>query len=374
MRKFIDVVSTRKTLRRNNSFPPRPVSALVFALLLCFFAFSAGCVISPRRIVGGGTGSTGSPSPTPTPAPSGNPGVLYVSNPSAASILRFSNAATANGNLAPAAVITGSLTQLSFPEHLFVDGAADRLFVANQGGASVLVFDAISTKTGNAAPSRTISGTSTGLNQPVDLAVDTTRNLLYVADGRDVLVFSSASTAGGNTPFARDIHAGFVIAAMFLDAVNDRLYLADSAANAINVYDSASTLNLTVAPTRALTGTSTQLSQPSGVAIDAVGKLIVSNASGNSITVYVNAGAISGNVPPAVTISGANTTLSGPAQIAVNKSSTLVEVFVANTNSSNVPIYSNLGATSGNVSPSRNIVGASTSLSLPGGIALDTTR
>lgn len=373
MRKFIDVLSTKKTLRRNNGFQPRPVNALAFALLLCFFAFSAGCVISPRRIVGGGTGSSGSPTPTPTPLP-GAQGVLYVSNPTAASILRFNKAAAANGNLAPAAVISGSLTQLSFPEHLFVDGAADRLFVANQGGASVLVFDAISTKTGNVAPSRTISGTSTGLFQPADLAVDATRDLLYVADNRDVLVFSSASTVSGNTAFARDIHAGFVIAAVFLDAASDRLYLADSAANAINVYDNASTLNLTVAPSRVLTGAATQLNQPSGIAIDAIGKLIVSNTGGNSITVYVNAAAINGPVAPTITISGANTTLSGPAQIAANKSSTLVEVFIANANSNNVPIYSNLGATSGNVSPSRNIVGASTSLSLPAGITLDTTR
>ncbi len=373
MREFIDVVSTMKTSQRNNGIRPRPVSILVLAGLFCLVAFPAGCVISPRRTVGGGTGSTGSPTPTPTPV-SGNPGVLYVSNPAVPSVVRFAKASTANGNLAPAAVISGSLTQLSFPQHLFVDGTADRLFVANQGGASVLVFDAISTKTGNTAPSRTIAGTNTGLLQPVDLAVDTGRNLLYVADTRDVLVFSSASTVSGNTAFAHDIQAGFVISAMFLDAASDRLYLADAAANAINVYDNASTLNLKVAPTRVLTGAATQLNQPSGIAIDAVNKLIVSNTGGNSITVYVNASAVNGNVAPAVTLSGANTTLSAPSQVAVNKSSTLVEVFIANANGNNVPIFSNLGGTSGNVAPSRNILGGSTGLSLPAGVALDTTR
>jgi hypothetical protein len=344
-----------------------------FAVLIGLVVFSAGCVISPRRIVGGGTGNQTGPTPTPTPT-SGAQGKLYVANPSTNSILRFDNAAKANANQAPAATISGSLTQLSFPQHIFVDAAADRLYVANQGGTSVLVFDAISTKTGNVAPARSISGASTGIILPTDLAVDSGKNLLYVADGRDVFVFGAASTVSGNTPFTHDIQVGFVVAALFLDATNDRLYLADSAANAINVYDSASTLNAKVAPSRALTGAATQLSTPSGVAIDAVGKLIVSNSSGNSITVYVNAGALNGNIPPAALISGANTTLSGPAQIAVNRSNTLVELFVANPNGPNVPIFSNLGGTAGNIAPSRNISGAATSLALPGGITLDTTR
>lgn len=345
----------------------------VFAVLLCCIALSAGCVISPRRIVGGGTGGTGTPTPTPTPVP-GAQGILYVSNPNTSTILRFNNAAKANGDLGPSGVIFGALTLLNFPQHIFVDAADDRLFVANQGGSSVLVFDGASTKTGNVAPSRSIGGASTGLLQPSDVAVDSGRNLLYVANSRDVLVFSSASTVSGNAAFTHDIQAGFIISALYLDAANDRLYLADSGANAINIYDNASTLNLKVAPSRVLTGAPTQLNQPSGIAIDAVNKLIISNAGGNSITVYANAGAINGNIPPQVAISGANTTLAAPAQIAANKSTTLVEVFIANPNGTNVPIFSNLGGTQGNIAPSRNIVGASTNLSLPGGITLDTTR
>lgn len=374
MRELIHPVRTAMKMFRWNQGPrPRGMNVFGSAILICLFAFSAGCVISPRRVVGGGTGGTGSPTPTPTPT-TGAQGKLYVANPSTNSIVRFDNAAKANGNLAPAAVISGSLTQLSFPQHIFVDAAADRLYVANQGGTSILVFDAISTKTGNVAPSRSISGVATGIILPVDVAVDSAKNLLYVADGRDVLVFGSASTASGNVAFTHDIQAGFIISALYLDATNDRLFLADSGADAINIYDKASTLDLKVAPSRALTGASTQLNGPSGVAVDAVGKLIVANANSNSINVYVNAGAINGNIPPAASISGANTTLSGPAQIAVNKSSTLVELYVANPNGPNIPIFSNLGGTAGNIAPSRNISGAATSLALPGGITLDTTR
>jgi len=154
------------------------------------------------------------------------------------------------------------------------------------------------------------------------------------------------------------------------------LFLADSGANAINVYDGASGLNGKVAPSLSIFGASTQLNQPSGIAVDAVNKLIVSNAGSNTITVYINAGASTGNASPAFVITGASTTLNGPAQIAVNRSSTPVELFVANANGANVPIYSDLGSKSGNVSPSRNITGSSTTFTTGGvhGIALDTTR
>lgn len=358
-----------KMFRRNTGF-----KVMAGAVLLCILAFAAGCVISPRRIVGGGTGGTsGGPTPTPTPG-TGAAGKLYVANLGSNSIARFDNASTADGNLAPGGVIAGAQTQLNSPQHIFVDAAADNLYVANQGGGSVLVFDAASTRSGNVPPARSLGGASTGLLLPADVAVDSGKNLLYVADSRDVFVFSSASTVSGNVPFTRDIQVGFIIAAMFLDSTNDRLFLADSGANAINVYDNASTLNLKAAPSRVVTGAATQLNQPSGIGIDAVGKLIVSNSGNNSITVYANAAAANGALVPVIILSGANTTLNLPSQIAVNRSNTRVEVFAANVNSGNVPIFSDLGATSGNIAPSRNITGASTGLTGAHGITLDTTR
>ncbi|HET9183277.1 MAG TPA: hypothetical protein VFP59_14160 [Candidatus Angelobacter sp.] len=367
-------------VRGRLSLKSQPANAFVFTVLLCLIALSAGCVISPRRIVGVGsptpTPNPGSPSPTPTPVP-GAPGKLYVADSNNNSILRFDNANTADGNLAPAATISGALTLLNSPHHIFVDSNSDTLYVANQG--NVLAFDGVSTKSANAAP-RSISGNLTGLTAPVDVGVDSSKNLLYVADGRDVFVFANASTVTGNTAFEHDIHAGFVISALFVDSANDRLYLADAATNTIDVYDGASGLNLTVPPTRTISGTATQLNQPSGIAIDALGKLIISNkgttSTNSSITIYVNAAGAQGNIPPQVTITGAGTTLNAAGQIAVNNSSTLVELFVANVAGGNVPIFSDLGAKSGNVSPSRNINGSATGLSASGigGITLDSNR
>jgi hypothetical protein len=356
----------------------QPANAFAFAILLCVLMLMAGCQISPRRLCNGCDNPTptptpnGSPSPTPTPAP-GAPGKLYVSDPNNNSILRFDGANVADGNLAPSATIQGTSTLINSPQHIFVDGPSDTLYVANQG--NVLAFASASTKTGDVAPDRNINGVATGLQAPVDVSFDDSKNLLYVADTRDVLVFNNGSTATGNVAFQHDIKVGFLISALFLDSTNDRLYLADPAANSIHVFDNASTLNNTVAPTRTIFGASTKLNQPAGVAVDPVGKLVVDNADG-SIIIFVNAAATAGNTAPQVTISGGNTTLNNPAQIVVNNSSSLVELFVAIFGGGNVPIFSDLGSKSGNIAPSRNINGTATGLSVSGvrGIALDTTR
>lgn len=344
-------------------------TALLLSLLL------SGCVISPRRTVGGGPGATPTPSPTPQP---GAQGKLYVANQGDDSILRFDKAASADANLAPAAIISGANTGLNAPNYIFLDSTNDRLYVTNQGGASILVFDSASTlTTGDVAPTRTITGANTGLTIPVDVAVDSVRDLLYVVDGLNVLVFSPASTVTNDAPFARKITPGFSPSAMFLDAANDRLFLADSVGNAIDMYEGASTLNGTPTATHIVRGPSTKLNQPVGIAVDAVGKLIVSNLGGKSITVYPSAAGADADVPAQVEITGASTTLSSPAQIAVNNSDVLVELFVANIDGGNVPIFSDLGATTGNIAPSRNITGPATSLTTTGaatGIALDPNR
>jgi hypothetical protein len=303
-----------------------------------------------------------------------------VVSETANAILRFDNAFTATGNVAPAATISGAVTTLNIPQYLTVDTVNDRLFVANLGSSSILVFDSISTKTGNIAPSRTIAGATTALIQPSDLAYDRARNLLYVADGPDVYVFASASTANGDVAPSRDIKPGFSVAALFLDPAGDRLYLADAAANAVAIFDTASVLNNTVTATRTLTGATTGLSQPFGLQVDSGGRLLVSNFAGNAITIYNSAATINGNVAPTATISGASTLLSNPTQIAANPASSSGEVYVANPFVGNVAIFPSYTTTNGNVAPGRNISGTATTLVPSGGhptargVALDSTR
>src|SRR5258708_4694577 len=191
------------------------LSIVVFTVLL------AGCVISPRRPdpnAGAATTTTPpatTPPPVTTPPPPTTPvGKLYVSNTATPSIVRFDNALAGNtsGNIAPSATISGAATLLDTPAYILVDSTNDRLYVADPGNPasatsnpSILIWDNASTKTGNVAPTRNITGLATTLAQPFDLALDTGRNLLYVADGPDVEVFSSASTSSGNVVPARTL-------------------------------------------------------------------------------------------------------------------------------------------------------------------------
>src|SRR5690348_10194405 len=95
---------------------------LLVVISICLM-ISTGCVISPRRTLGGGANPTPTPTGSPTPTPSGGAaGKLYVTNVNNNSIMRFDGAASLNGNVAPNAVISGASTQIISPQHIFVDG------------------------------------------------------------------------------------------------------------------------------------------------------------------------------------------------------------------------------------------------------------
>jgi hypothetical protein len=358
-------------LRKKRGLTPARICVAVFCLLL-----AVGCVISPRRTLGGG-GATPTPTPTasPTPTPSAT-GKLYVSNGGASSILRFDAALTASGNIVPSATISGATTTLNAPAFITLDVAADRLYVANNGDLSILIFDSISTKTGNVAPERTIAGSLTTLISPTDVSLDKGRNLLYVADDIDIHVFASAATATGNIAPARNISPGFAVSAIFVDGTNDRLYAADQADNAIAVFDGASTLSGPVSASRTIQGAATHLATPGGLQVDGLGRLVVSNASPPSITIYPNAAIANGNVAPAAEIAGSNTGMSVPDQIVINTSGT-ESVYNADPGAARVAVFANLNTATGNIAPTRAIVGGSTGLTVAGqpvGVALDTTR
>lgn len=337
--------------------------------------------------MGGGTGGTPTPTPTATPTP--NPaaaGKLYVMNSSTNTLLRFDNAFTANGNPTPAATITN--TTFKFPNFITLDVAADRLYVANTSDLSVLIFDNISSKNGTVdlAPSRIIAGAATTLVAPADVAFDRVNNELYVLDDPNILVFNSASLAtGGNVAPTRTLITAFAAgaAAIFIDAVNDRLFVADLD-GAIAIYDNAHALPTgAINPIRTIQGASTKLGNPDGIQIDGQGRLVVSNA-GNvgaaippSITIYSSAAiANGGNVAPVAEISGSNTGMSLPNQIVVDPSGTGT-VYNADSIAGRIAVFSNLNTSTGNIGPTRSISGTLTGLTAGGGpvgVALDNTR
>jgi hypothetical protein len=299
--------------------------------------------------------------------------------------LRFDNAFTATGNATPGATISGATTTLNSPSFMTLDAAADRLYVANTGDLSVVVFDGVSTKTGtvNIAPTRTIAGPATGLLQPTDVALDKGRDMLYVADDIDIFVFNSASAAAtnGNVAFARDISPGFAVSAIFIDATNNRLFVADQAGDAVAIFDNASTLNGTVTPARVVQGAATHLAVPSGVTVDGAGRLIVTNVGNGTtipptITIYGNAATADGNIAPVAEITGSNTGMVTPDQIAVDRTGNGT-LYNADPGAARIAAFANLGTANGNISATRSINGPSTGMTVgtqPVGVALDNTR
>ena len=342
-----------------------------YTIFICLLAMAfSGCVISPRRTVGGGTGSGGSGGGTGATG-----GQLYVTTPN--SILRFSNAETVNGNTAPDATITSS--SFSILQRLIVDPSNDRLYVVSQGNKEILIFDNASTLTGNVTPTRFIQGGNTTLNVPLDLALDTTNNLLYVADGSNLLVFASASTVSGNVaPANLPVTFGDTIGGIFLDVTNNLLYEADSSGATINQVSNPNLQTGFAQVSAQLAGPDTKLSQPSGLALDRSGRLFVSNAAAPvSITSYQNAStSANGDIAPVGNITGTSTLLQTPQQMLINNNITNDELYVADPAAGSILIYTGVVTTQGNLAPARTINGSSTGLAVNGirGVALDTTR
>jgi len=340
---------------------------LIFAVLAIIL--TAGCVISPRRGPGASAQSA--------------QGQIYVSNSATNQILRFSNAPNANGDVAPAATISGGRTLLSAPEYLLVDASADRLFVANSGSGQILIFEKASTRNGDTAPERTIGGPNSGLFSPVDVALDTAANQLYVADGSSVLVFDSAATINGDIAPVRSITLGFVVDAILLDATSDRLFAINGASNAVAIYDNAHLLAHTVTPNRLISGPNTRLDSPAALAIDSGGHLIVGNRSDSSLTVFASAASSNGNLTPTTVLSGSKTGMGSPGQLAFRDQTGNDELYLADGAAAGVLVFSSFETLSGNAAPARVISGDKTGLArasagtgppTANGIAIDMTR
>jgi len=340
------------------SFSQGSIMRVGLVLMFCLFLVS-GC--------SKGNLSTGTVSGT-------NGGILYVST--SAAIQHFNSAFTINGNVAPAVTISGAATALSSPSRLVVDPTANRLFVASSGVSSILIFENASTTSGNIAPTRIISGASTLLATPTDLAFDPVNNALYVADGTRILLFLSASTATGNVPPVHNINMGFSIGSILLDSASNRLYVADISGNAIDRLEGANVQDGPAVVAGIISGVSSGLSHPDGLALDSAGRLFVSNQTPPSITVYSNAASLSGNVVPTGTLAGSATLLGSPGQLVINSNSASGELYVADTLAGGVLVFSNLAALNGNLAPTRTIIGSSTGLAANNvdGIALDPTR
>jgi sugar lactone lactonase YvrE len=193
-------------------------------------------------------------------------GDVYVAKANISAI--FIYAPGANGKVSPIGTIQGSQTGLDSPNGVALDTSGN-IYVANIANNSVTVYAAGST--GNVAPTQTISGARTELAGPHQLALDSSSNI-YVANsaydsGKGSLTVYAAGSNGNVAPTETITGAMTKLDEPVGIAVDssDNIYAANSAASSITVYAAGSNGN--VAPIDTITGAKTGLDGPQGIVI-----------------------------------------------------------------------------------------------------------
>jgi hypothetical protein len=259
-------------------------------------------------------------------------GRVYVTNTATNTVTVYK--AGADGNVPPLAVIEGAESQLNNPTGIALD-ASGKIYVLNKGTSEITIYQPLSSERRilREPPIASIGGPSTLIVDPIAIAVDASGNV-YVTQ------FSGPNGS--------------------------------SCAGEVTVYAAGSNGN--IAPSAIISGCSTELSMPIGIALDSSGNIYVvnlsianSNAENNpSITVY-SAGS-SGNVSPVAVIAGSATALSNPQAIALDSGG---DIYVSGYTSSGSAIDMYGAGSKGNVSPTATITGSATQLASITGLTID---
>lgn len=253
--------------------------------------------------------------------------------------------------------------------------ARAEIVTANTNDNSITVH--AMTADGNVAPLAKIVGVATGLNQPFGVAVDPLHGEIVAASffGNSIRVFRV--TANGNVAPLRTIAGAATLLnlpiGIVVDPVNDEIVVRNLGSASNQVLTFSRTDDGNVAPSRVLGGNLTEIDAESvDLAVDAVNdELFVSSRdSGGLNAVLVFPRTMTGNVAPARKIQGATTTLTQPYGIAVDTVNDEVLV-VDSAASSRIVVF--LRTASGNVAPSREIL-PSPAIPNLAGIDLDLAR
>jgi 6-phosphogluconolactonase (cycloisomerase 2 family) len=323
-----------------------------------------------------------SATPLPTPTPSSVPsasstGAIYVPINNSSEVEVYAPISTGTVNEAPAATIAGSNTGLDQPYTAALD-ASGKLYVANYSAPSITVYAPNPTGTLNEVPLATIAGSNTGLQHPFGIAVDAAGKI-YVADlgSSSIAVFAAnpsgtlneaplATIAGSNTGFSN----GGGPFGIGLDA-SGKIYVSNekSGADSVIVFAANPSGTLNETPLATITGSSTGLNRPYGVAVDAGGRIYVANqaTAAQSVTVYGANPSGTVNEAPVATIAGSNTGLVNPAGLAIDASG---KVYVADYGADSIFIFAANPTGTFNSAPLATIAGGNTGLNAPEGVAV----
>ncbi|MFZ0245007.1 MAG: NHL repeat-containing protein, partial [Candidatus Binatus sp.] len=316
---------------------------------------------------------------------------IYVVDNGATSVFVYPALGSSTGTLieAPIATISGNITGLDSPKNIALD-SSQNIYVTDDGATSVFVYPALGSSTGvlNENPTATISGSNTDLQNPYGIAVDSSG--IYVADEKAESVFVY-SALGSNTGLLNEAPSSGTISTtlttglagpvgMALDTVGN-IYVAGNDFNGVpGVFVYAAGSNANAAPIATISGNTTGLVAPSGIALDSSANIYVTDEgdAGDdippSVFVYPALGSSTGllDEAPIATISGSKTDLLSPGGIALDSSR---NIYVADNEATSVFVYAALGSSTGTLddAPLATIGGSSTGLRFPNGIALDSS-
>lgn len=281
---------------------------------------------------------------------------------------------TDSGNAPALRVIQGPATLLDWPTGLAFDAARRELYVANDAGASVLVFDADAT--GNAAPKRLLKGARTSLANPTSVFVDSTNKELWVANfgGHSITVYPL--DARGDTPPRRIIRSAPPEApslmignpgAVAYDTTREEILVPNCVAHPqIAVF--AGLADGDARRVRAIEGQKTQLGRTMhAIAYDAIhDEIFVPQQFGQGILVF--AGNANGEIAPKRVIQGPDTQLIALDRLGVDPVNN--EIYVPE--GKKILVFPREG--NGNVKPKRVIEGPDTTMLAARAVAIDPTR
>jgi DNA-binding beta-propeller fold protein YncE len=105
-------------------------------------------------------------------------------------------AGDATGDVAPIRRIQGAKTGLNWPMAVSVDATRNEIAVANSGDSSIRIF--ARGADGDAAPVRVLKGPRTGIHGPMGVTFDVKNDELWVANYGDHTALVFARSAGGD--------------------------------------------------------------------------------------------------------------------------------------------------------------------------------
>ena len=223
-----------------------------------------------------------------------------------------------NGNVPPDRNVQGGATELMQPISLAVNTTTDLLFVADASlPPRILVYGNASTAAlnGNLAPLRRITST-TDITLPLGINFGANDDLYVANSNGTIAVFANASNLSGDFPATRTITVVLVgiLFDVFVDD-SDTMYAVDSA-GFIYTYNNASTLN----GPGVLPDVELQVQGASfltAIAVDSAGNgYIVDPFNGmGAVYGYDNIATRSGLVPPDRTLAGILTQLDVPIRV-----------------------------------------------------------